>query len=80
MPYFFTQIGTFSSMNCWAPTTPTSLVGSGAVSKTNLRPRSLQASSMIILRRVVVSLLMWRGNEIWTKVLAPSCLAFQGMR
>ena len=55
LPYFSIQAGTFSRMNCCAPATPTSLVGSGAVSNTNLMPRSLQASSMMARRRPSVS-------------------------
>ena len=43
-PYFLSHWGTFSRMNCWAPATPTSEVGSGAVSNANRRPRSLQAA------------------------------------
>ena len=50
-PYFLSHWGTFSRMNCWAPAVPTSEVGSGAVSKANFTPRSLQAASMIARRR-----------------------------
>ena len=47
LPYLPTQAGTFSRINCCAPATPTSLTGSGAVSKAYFNPKSLQASSKI---------------------------------
>jgi hypothetical protein len=54
-PYFLSHCGTFSRMNCWAPATPTSEVGSGEVSSTKRSPRSLQAASMMARRRPRVS-------------------------
>ena len=53
-------------------------VGSGLESDLSCRG-PCRPASMMAQRRLMVSYDMCRGKEMWTKVLAPSCLAAQTM-
>ena len=55
LPYFFTQFGTCSNINCCAPGTPTSLSGSGADISIYSIPKSLAVCSIIALLLEIVS-------------------------
>ena len=50
-------------MNCCAPATPPSPVGSGELTNTKSIPTLFAVSSMMSLRVARRGMLMWRGKE-----------------